>query len=386
MDTFISAARTTLADLVAFDTTSHRSNLDLIAYAEARLAARGARMIRIPDATGAKANLFASIGPQEPRGVVLSGHTDVVPADAAAWTSDPFTLAARDGRLYGRGTADMKAFVALALTAVDEFADAPLTRPIHLALSYDEEVGCLGAPSMITRMGDSLPGGEVVIVGEPTDMTVISAHKGVTILDVALIGAEGHSSAPHQGACAVTHMIPLLQVMRELEAQMRAAAPADSPFDPPAGTLTVGVVHGGSAANILAAKAGFTSQIRPAPWDDVDAIIARVRAEAETVQAAMRQGAPNASVRVTVRASAPPLAPDPMSEAEELARALTGDNTPRAASYAAEAGQFQNAGYSAVLCGPGSINQAHQPDEYISEAQFALGARFMVDLGARLGA
>lgn len=378
-------ARATLADLVGFDTTSRGSNLALIAYAEAKLQAAGARTTRVLNREGTKANLMASIGPDAPGGVILSGHTDVVPVDGQAWSSDPWTLTERDGRLYGRGTCDMKGFLALALSAAEGFAAADLARPIHYALSYDEEIGCLGAPAMIARMASDLPPVDAAIIGEPTEMKVISAHKGLSGFDVELIGHEAHSSLVGQeGACAVTHMVPLMRVMLEIAEELRAAAPADSPFDPPYGTLTIGKVYGGTAENILAGRAGFVSLMRPAPWDDADAVEARLRAKAAEVEAVMRRTAPTAAVRVTRLSNVPALAVEDDGAAERLARALTGDNERRTASYGTEGGQFQRGGFSAVICGPGSIAQAHQPDEYIALEQLSQGAAFLSRLGTRL--
>ncbi len=377
-------ARAVLADLVAFDTTSSRSNLALIDYAEARLRAAGARTQRVVNAAGDKANLFASIGPDAPGGVILSGHTDVVPVEGQAWSSDPWTLTERDGRLYGRGTCDMKGFVALALAAAPDFAAAGLTRPIHYALSHDEEVGCLGAPAMIARMAAELPPVEAAIIGEPTDMKVVSAHKGLLSFQVTVTGQEAHSSLTRDGACAVTHMVPLMAAMTEIAAELEAAAPPDSPFDPPHGTLTIGMVEGGTAANILAGRASFVSLIRPAPWDDGPAIEARVRAKAAEVEAVMRRTAPQARVHVDRMSIVPPLQTETDGAAERLARSLTGDNAVRAVAYGTEGGQFQEAGFSAVVCGPGSIAQAHQPDEFLEWDQLAEGARFLMRLRDRL--
>jgi len=362
LDTAISELR----DLVAFDTTSRNSNLPLIDHVEAKLAALGAVCERIPSADGTKANLHARFGPAVDGGVVLSGHTDVVPVDGQPWSTDPWVLTEKDGLLYGRGTCDMKGFAACILALAPQIAQAELKKPVHIALSHDEEVGCLGAPAMIDRIMDGPVKPAIVIVGEPTDMKVVTAHKGLFSVHVKLRGREAHSSLVKDGACAVTHAVPLMQYLVDQAAAMEAAAPADSPFNPPYGTLTIGQVKGGTALNILALDAEFSSLMRPAPWDDVRAIETGLRERAAEIEARMREGAPEAKVEITVMSDVPAFAPEEDGAAERLARQLTGDNSTRVVSYGTEAGQFQQAGLSVVVCGPGSINQAHQPDEFVA--------------------
>jgi acetylornithine deacetylase len=363
--THLSAATECLRELIAFDTTSRHSNLELIDHVEARLVAQGARCQRIPSVDGGKANLHAMIGPDIDGGVALSGHTDVVPVDGQPWSTNPWELVEKNGRLYGRGTCDMKGFIACALALAPVFARANLKRPVHFALSFDEEIGCLGAPAMIDRIMQGAVKPAIVIVGEPTDMKVVTAHKGLFSMRVKLRGREAHSSLVNDGACAVTHAVPLMQYLVDQAAEMRDAAPDDSPFDPPFGTLTIGQVEGGTANNILALNARFSTLIRPAPWDDVEAIEAGLRERAAAVEAEMRKAAPEASVKVEVTSNVPAFAPENEGAAERLARQLTGDNSTRVVSYGTEAGQFQYAGLSVVVCGPGSISQAHQPDEFV---------------------
>jgi acetylornithine deacetylase len=367
-----------LRDLIAFDTTSRNSNLALIDYVETRLVALGAQCERIPNAAGDKSNLHARIGPAVDGGVVLSGHTDVVPVDGQPWTSDPWTLTDKgDGKLYGRGTCDMKGFSACILALAPAFAAADLKRPLHIALSFDEEVGCLGAPAMIEQIMRGPVKPSCVIVGEPTDMKVVTAHKGLFSMIVKLRGREAHSSLVRDGACAVTHAVPLMQYLVDCAAEMEAAAPEDSPYDPPFGTLTIGQVKGGTALNILALEAEFGTLIRPAPWDDPHAIEAGLRERAAAVEAKMRQSAPEASVTVSVRSNVPAFAREKDGAAERLARQLTGDNSTRVVSYGTEAGQFQAADLSVVVCGPGSITQAHQPDEYVEIDQLGQCCEFL---------
>ena len=375
-----------LTRLIAFDTTSRNSNLALIDWVEGYLTELGARCERVASPDGRKANLHAMIGPEVDGGVVLSGHTDVVPVDGQAWSSDPFAAQIRDGKLYGRGACDMKGFIACALAAAPGFATAPLKRPVHFALSYDEEVGCLGAPAMISKLAGSKPRPSAVIVGEPTDMRVVTGHKGLYSVRVALTGKEAHSSLVEDGACAVTNAVALMSHLTEEAARLKAAAPADSPFDPPHGTLTIGRMGGGAAMNILAKDAWFEALMRPAPWDDGPGLGARLEAKARAVEAEMRRTAPEARVRVELVSNVPPLKPEIEGEAETLARALTGDNAPRVVAYGTEGGQFQEAGFSAVICGPGSIDQAHQPDEFVALDQLNHCMTFLKKLEARLSA
>jgi acetylornithine deacetylase len=386
MEPELARARDVLADLVGFDTVSDRPNEALIDYAEAVLARAGARVRRVPKGSGGKASLFATLGPDGPRGVVLSGHTDVVPVEGQAWSSDPFRLEERDGRLYGRGSCDMKGFLACALAAAPGFAAAKLKRPIHFALSYDEEIGCLGAPALIEAMVKELPPIEAVIIGEPTEMKVVSAHKGLRSFRVEITGRETHSSLVRDGVCAVTRAVPLMAQLLEEAAAMEKAAPADSPFDPPFGTLTIGRFEGGKAANIMAGKAMFECLMRPAPWDDPDGVEARLRARAKAVEAEMKSIAPETRIDVFQRSNVPALRTEDDGAAERLARILTGDNRRRTVSYGTEGGQFQAAGFSTVVCGPGSIAQAHQPDEFIEIDQLRQGLRFMRALADHMAA
>ena len=377
-----------LSRLVAFDTTSRGSNLELIAYVEAELARHGASMVRIPDADGGKANLLGLIGPQIDGGVVLSGHTDVVPVDGQPWTSDPWTLTDKgDGRLYGRGTCDMKTFIALALAAAPLFAAAPLKRPVHFAFTYDEEVGCLGAPHLIRKLVAHGPQPRLVIVGEPTSMELVTAHKSITVFTVVVTGREAHSSQPHLGVSANLEAARLVAFIGDLAQKLDAEADTHSPFMPRGPTLTVGLIHGGTASNILARECRFTSDLRAPPAYDPEAVLEPVRKRVAELDRALKARFPGCGATLEVLRSVPPLTPEADSEAEALVRSLTGDNRPgRAVSYGAEAGQFQGAGFSTVICGPGSIDQAHQPDEYIDTPQIERGAVFMTRLVEALSA
>lgn len=384
-DQLCAAALTHLETLIGFDTTSRDSNLRLIEYVEAVLAGQGVASRRVANAEGTKANLYATAGPAVAGGVVLSGHTDVVPVDGQAWSSDPFVLTRRGDRLYGRGTCDMKGFLALALSAVPGFVRGETQFPIHLAFSYDEEVGCLGAPSMIRELVTDLPPPLAVIVGEPTSMEVVSGHKGISTWRVTVTGHEAHSSLTHLGLSANMIAVGLMERLRQIaEALEREGDPA-SPYHPPHATLTIGLLQGGTAVNILARECTFTFDLRTPPGQDPDRIIVPFLDACAAAHRMAQARFPEAGVAVIRRSATPSFAPEPDGAAERLARRLAGDNGPtRAAAYAAEAGQFQGAGFSTIICGPGSIEQAHQADEFIALAQIERGAAFMARLAEAL--
>jgi acetylornithine deacetylase len=366
--------REMLARLVAFRTVSRDSNLDCIAFIRDYLAAFGATATIIPNTDGTKANLYATIGPMVPGGIVLSGHTDVVPVDAQAWTTDPWTLTERNGKLCGRGTCDMKGFVAIALTVAASAARMKLARPVHLALSYDEELGCAGAPSMVEAMAASLPLPEAVIVGEPSELRVVSGHKSSLSFFTRVTGHTVHSSEVHRGVSAVMVAARLVTWFDDTMARNRAAADPASPFDPPFTTLHCGQIQGGTAANVVASKCEFVTDIRAAPPDDAWMYKRRYEAYVrEQVEPAMQAIAADSSVSIVHRGFVPPLRPIHDSPAERLVRSITGDNGTHVVSYGTEAGIFQNAGWATVVCGPGSIAQAHQADEFIAISQLEAG-------------
>ena len=374
-------ARPILERLVGFDTTSHLSNLALIEWVERYLGAHGVEARRVASDEGAKANLLASVGPSAEGGVVLSGHTDVVPVAGQVWGSDPFELTERGGRLYGRGAADMKGFIALALAAVPDLTDARLTRPVHLAFSYDEEIGCLGAPRLIAAIGRELPKPALVIVGEPSSMQVVSAHKGIAVWRVTVTGREAHSAQTHLGVSAVMAAAWLMGELARIAHELEAGADPASPFQPKHPTLTIGTVAGGTAGNILAKSCTFQFDLRGPPGHDPRATLAPFFALARQVDAEIKARAPEGGVAIEQLADVPAMQAEPESAAEAFVRRLVGDNGPaRVVSFASEGGQFQGAGLPAVICGPGSIDQAHQPDEYIEITQLQRGAAFMARL------
>jgi acetylornithine deacetylase len=387
-------AREMLGRLVAFPTVSRDSNLELVGFVRDYLAGHGVESRVVPSPKGEpKANLYAQIGPDVPGGVVLSGHTDVVPVDGQNWSTDPFKVVEKDGRLYGRGTCDMKGFNALALALVPKMLEAGLKRPIQIALSYDEEVGHQGVPSLIESMAETLPRASAVFVGEPTSMQVVTQHKGGCSLTTRVRGFEVHSSLVHTGVSAVMNAAKLINWHSERMAENRAAAASlgnDAPgslFDPPYTTLHNGMIHGGTAGNITAKDCWFTSDIRCLPSEDGRDWFARYRAECDRVALEMQAIRPETGIDIEVRLLAPGCRKEVDGEAERMARRLTGDNGEHAVSYGTEAGHYQNeGGYSVCVIGPGSIEQAHQPDEYISVAQFEAGEAFMRRLIRELSA
>jgi len=367
-----------LKTLVGFDTTSRRSNLALIDWVEAYLDGHGVPHRRVPNADGSKSNLIATVGPAIEGGAVLSGHTDVVPVDGQPWDTDPFQTVERDGRIYGRGTCDMKGFLALALGAVPELIAAKPRKPVHLAFSYDEEIGCLGAPSMIAVIRKELPAPAFVVVGEPTDMVAVSGHKGISYFRVTVTGREAHSSQTQLGISAIMEAVQLMASLTKLSARLEREADPASPFTPKGATLTIGLVNGGTAGNILARECSFLFDLRCPPSLEPRTILAPFFAEVEALDAALKARAPEAGVSIVQQSSTPSFAPEPDGVAESFARRLAGDNGPtRAVAFATEAGQFQQAGFSTVLCGPGSIEQAHQPNEFVEVAQMQRGRDFM---------
>jgi acetylornithine deacetylase len=370
--------RAILDTLVGFDTTSRNSNLALVDWVEAYLDGHGVPHRRVPNADGTKSNLLATVGPAIEGGAVLSGHTDVVPVDGQPWSTDPFAVVEKDGRLYGRGTCDMKGFLALALATVPELIAAKPLKPVHLAFSYDEETGCLGAPEMIEVIRRELPRPAFVVVGEPTDMEAVSGHKGIATFHVTVTGREAHSSQTQQGVSAVMEAVRLMATLNGLAEKLERDADPASIFIPKGATLTIGMVNGGTAHNILARECSFVFDVRCPPPLDPDALLAGFFAQAKALDAALKARAPEAGVHVHRHSKVPGFAPELDGAAEAFARRLTGDNGPaRAVSFATEAGQFQQAGLSTVICGPGSILQAHQPDEFVEISQMERGQAFM---------
>ncbi len=363
--------------LVAFDTSSGQSNLALIDAVQQHLDGLGARCQRVPSPDGSKANLYAVIGPDAPGGIVLSGHCDVVPVTGQAWSSDPWTLREADGKLYGRGTCDMKGFCATAISLVPEFVAAKLARPLILAFSYDEEIGCLGAPAMIARMRETVPPPAAVIVGEPTMMRAVNGHKGSSQFRTTVTGINAHSSETELGVSAVEIAARLVNSIAETRAANRRSARPDSPFSPPYSSLSANMIRGGTQQNIIAGECSFSWEIRLLPGEDIASVLEPFDALCRAVEAEMRLVGPEAAIRTERLSAVPPFAPADEGAALALVRDLIGSNSASVVSYASEAGQFQEAGFSAVICGPGSIEHAHKADEFVEIDQIAQCARFI---------
>ena len=375
-------SRQILDQLVSFPTVSRGSNLALIDWLEAYLASHGIESHRHWNEDRSKAALFAHVGPWEAGGVVLSGHSDVVPVDGQDWTSDPWVVTERDGRLYGRGTCDMKGYVALSIWALVQAHKRGVTRPLQLALSYDEEIGCTGAPPMIATMQQILPQASVAVIGEPSSMGLINGHKGGTGFHVHVKGYEVHSSLLPYGVSAIMEGARLIGWInaKNAEIQARPASAAATTFHPPFTTLHVGMISGGTAHNITAGDCRFAVEMRVVPDEDITALAAEFEAEAARLDAALKAVNPHAGVTLTRFFNVPGLKPETEGPAEALVRRLTGANAAGVVSYGTEAGQFQDAGYSAVICGPGDIAQAHQVDEYLELSEWQAGQRFMLAL------
>ncbi|MDX2307687.1 MAG: acetylornithine deacetylase [Hyphomicrobium sp.] len=370
-----------LARLVAFDTTSHKSNIPLVDYVRDYLAGHGIASDLIPTEDGEKASLVATIGPANAGGVGLSGHTDVVPARAEDWSSDPFRLDVRDGRYWGRGTADMKGFVACVLAMAPEYQRLDLREPIHILLSYDEEIGCIGVRPMIAEMGLRLPRPRIVIVGEPTGMAVVDAHKGPVRWSADFTGRAAHSSMAHIGVNAITFAGEFLAELQRIENELRTRYP-DPRFDPPYPTLQVTRIDGGTASNIIPVTCRVGFEVRATRALDIDTLDAKFRAFAEHVLLPrMRAIAPEAAIDIARQNSVPAFQSEAGSEAVALALALTRQNETFGVSYATEAGLFQDAGAATVVCGPGHIAQAHTADEWIDEAEIRKCLAFLARLG-----
>ncbi|MEM1046902.1 MAG: acetylornithine deacetylase [Pseudomonadota bacterium] len=373
-----------LERLVGFPTVSSESNTDLVAYVDDYLRRLGLDPVILPDPEGTKANIHVTIGPQAAGGVVLSGHTDVVPVEGQAWTSDPFGLVRRENRLFGRGSADMKGFLAVVLALVPDMLAAGLKRPIHLVFSYDEETTCEGVLPMIDDIGRTRPPVSAVVVGEPTRMALVNAHKGSYGFVTRVTGLEAHSSLIEDGVSAISLAARLIVAMED---RMRARARAQDPtsrFDPGYTTAHAGTIRGGTAGNILAGGCEFVWELRTVPGDDADRLLEEFEADGVALLEALGPVAAQCRIETIQECAVPALRPEPGGEAEALCRRLTGRNRTEAVSYCTESGQFQAAGLSTIVIGPGSIEQAHKPDEFIEISELHKCAEFIRRLTAEL--
>jgi acetylornithine deacetylase len=366
----IDETRDILAELIAFPTVTSDSNLELIAYAADYLGALGARTQVMVDPTGHKANLFATLGPDTDGGIVLSGHSDVVPVEDQDWSSDPFALREADGLLYGRGSCDMKGFIAAAMAVAPRYAAQKLTRPLHFSFTYDEEVGCLGARQLVDDLARLELRPSVAIIGEPTEMRIIEGHKGCCEYTTRFTGLEGHASAPDAGVNAVEYAVRYVSRLMELREALKERAPPASRFDPPWTTVQVGRLTGGVAHNVIPGHCSVDWEMRPVT--EADRLFVRARIEAyvaEELLPAMRAVSADAEIVTEVIGEVAGLEPVDENEARRIVAELTGANGADVVAFGTEAGIFQAFGMSAVVCGPGSIAQAHKPDEFVSRDQ-----------------
>jgi acetylornithine deacetylase len=374
-----------LERLVSYDTTSRNSNLGLIGFIRGYLDDLGVSYRVSTDASGQKANLHAVIGPREAGGLALSGHVDTVPVDGQAWTGDPFTLRRRDGKLFARGSCDMKGFVAACLAAVPAFQARPLVRPLHLFISYDEEVGCDGVRRLIVDLGKSGLKPDLCVVGEPSGMKPILAHKGKLDLHITVRGLTGHSSQPSKGVNAVQAAGEAIAWIAREGRRLAAEGPFEEGFDPPHTTVHVGTVAGGTILNIIPDHAAFTMEWRPVPADSPYRHTERMQTWiAETIEPAMKAVDPASGFNYDVVLEMPGMALPPDHALATVVKQIAGSNSAGKVSYGTEGGFFQNAGIPTIICGPGDIAQAHQPDEWIAESELDSCDRFIRHLADRL--
>ena len=368
-----------LKTLVGFPTVSRDSNLPLIEFVDEWLGKHGVTAVRVPNDEGTKANLYATIGPNVVGGTVLSGHTDVVPIDGQPWDTDPFELTQKQDKLYGRGTCDMKGFSAIALSLVPEMKS--LRKPIHLALSYDEEIGCLGAPRLIEQIKERIPKPAAVIVGEPSMMETVTAHKGLSAFRTVVTGYEAHSSQTHRGVSAVMNAAKLINWLSERDSHFKDSTPTNNGFSPHHTTVHSGLIHGGTALNIISRKCEFLWDVRTIPGGPAANVHNEFQEYCHDILLpTMRSVYKGADIQTTALADVPPMKEILDNPALKLAQDLTGNTVRSRVAYVAEAGQFQEAGFPTVICGPGSIDQAHQPNEFISIDQMEQEEKFLRNL------
>ncbi|MFT5000879.1 MAG: acetylornithine deacetylase [Planctomycetota bacterium] len=373
-----------LGDLIAYPTISADSNRAMIDDIEARLQAHGARTRITTDGAG-KANIFATLGPDIDGGIVLSGHTDVVPVAQQPWSSDPFLLTQKGERYYGRGTCDMKGFIAASIAMAGRYSKMNLRRPIHFAFTYDEEAGCLGAPVLLHDLRQSGLRPSIAIIGEPTSMKLVNGHKGCCEYAVKFRGLEGHGSKPAEGVNAVEYAVSYVSKLLSLRDDLVARTPVDSPFDPAETTINVGQLHGGVACNVIAGSAEVEWEMRPVQDSDLDLVRETMHTFVEReILPKMRTISENAMVETVVVGEVPGLDPVDTVAASQLIHQLTGGNDAGLVSFCTEAGLFQKQGISAALCGPGDIAQAHKADEFVSKGQMVKCLDMLDKLGKQL--
>jgi acetylornithine deacetylase len=362
-----------LARLIAFDTTSRNANIDLIHYIQDLLVGIGADVSLIPDCTGKKANLYATIGPRDMGGILLSVHTDVVPIDGQDWTVPAFELTQKNGRYYGRGTTDMKGFVASALAMAIEASKTDLKTPLHLAFSYDEEIGCVGVRSLIDMLSKAPFRPKMCIVGEPTSMGIATGHKGKTGMIATCTGREAHSALAPTGLNAIHLATAFIIALRDIQTDLAANGNKDADYDIPYSTVHVGKISGGVALNIVPNNCSLHFEIRNVATDDPADILDKVKVAAEQISQTAQVFAPEAGIEIEVFNSYPGLDTNQSAPVVEFVKSLTGANGTLKVAFGTEGGLFdQHLGIPTVVCGPGSMTQGHTPDEYLEISQLEL--------------
>jgi len=374
----LSESKKWLERLIAFDTTSRLSNMELINAIQSYLTDINVNTRLTYNSEKSKANLWCTIGPTDIGGIVLSGHTDVVPIDGQTWTKPPFEMTEENGKLFGRGASDMKGFCAILLAMAPELKKKSLKTPIHFAFSYDEEVGCVGVRGLITDVIENLPLPSAVIVGEPTLMKIVGGNKGGRAFKTTVRGVPGHSSEPSRGANSIMAAARIINYIESLQNELEKAATPDCLFDPPYTTFDLGIIEGGTANNIIPEYTNFNWGYRSLPSENPDLLEEKIRNFiSNTIEPQLREVSSLANVATELRNDTPPLIPDHQSPAEHLIRHLTGLNESGTVAFGTEAGLFQQAGIPGVIFGPGSIQQAHQPDEFIAVSQISECIEFM---------
>ena len=367
-----------LGRLIAFETVSAKSNKSMIDFIAGYLDGHGISCNMAPNEEGSKVDLIATVGPMVEGGIVLSGHTDVVPVEGQAWLSEPFQMMEKDGLLYGRGACDMKGFIAVVLALVPDMLEMDLKRPLHLVFSYDEEIGCLGAPSLIARMIKDVPMPQAAIIGEPSSMKLVNAHKGVLVFETVVTGSPAHSSQTHNGVNAIDMAAECIRFLKSRAEKFKENGSQDERLHPPYNTLSISMIEGGTALNIIPEECKFTWDCRSIGIGDGDLLVKDFdRYCNEQILPPMKEINADVNIVTCMSAAIPPLTPSDDNPAEALVRQLTGQNQAFGVAFAAEAGMFQEAGVPSVICGPGSVDQAHQPNEYIEIAQIDACTEFI---------
>jgi acetylornithine deacetylase len=374
-----------LSDLIAFPTVSADSNLEMIAYLANRLEECGANVDVLFDETGRKANLFATLGPMRDGGIVLSGHTDVVPVTDQDWGTDPFEMVERDGLIFGRGACDMKGFIAATVAMAPLFAKQVRDRPLHYAFTYDEETGCIGAGHLVQNLTERSLKPSLAIIGEPTSMRIIEGHKGCHEYITHFHGLEGHGSAPDLGVNAIEFAVRYVSRLLDLHDELKEMAPTNSRFEPPWTTVNVGALNGGLVHNVITPKATVAWEMRPVQASDADFVNRALKTYCdETLLPAMQAGYPDASIITEIVGEVAGLMPSDKNEAVRILSELTGSNSVDVVAFGTEAGLFQSLGMDVVVCGPGSIEQAHKANEFLAVDQLSQCLKMLEGLGAKL--